>query len=76
LRVKGDLGSKKNTKKKLIIFSLAEKIYKKSYGKNTKKYFYSIFKKIFAKGEMSLLNMIPNMHQGAFPCELHVFCII
>jgi hypothetical protein len=61
---------------KLIIFSLAGKICKKSYGQNTKKYFYAIFKKRFAKDEKSLLNMIPNMLQGVFPCELYVFSII
>jgi hypothetical protein len=46
---------------KLIIFLLAGKHCKKSYGQNTKKYFYAIFKKIFAKGEISLLNMSPKM---------------
>jgi hypothetical protein len=61
---------------KLIIFSLAGKLCEKSYGQNTKKYFYTIFQKRFAKGEISLLNMSPNMLQGVFPCELYLFCVI
>ncbi len=35
-----------------------------------KKYVYTIFQKRFAKGEISLLKMSPNMLQEGIPCEL------
>ncbi len=55
---------------KFIILSLAGKLWKKVMVKILKKNFYTIFQKRFAKGEMSLLNMSPNMLQEVLPCEL------